>query len=45
VSRARWIVAGVTQLVGVVLLSLLLAALGYAAILAVITLFPPQAIQ
>ncbi|WP_019465736.1 hypothetical protein [Dyella japonica] len=44
-SRAGWVAKGILRLVFVVLLSLLLAGLGYLAIIAVITSFPPHAIQ
>lgn len=44
-NNFRWAAKGVLRLVGVVLLSLLLAALGYAAIVGLILRFPPHAIQ
>ncbi len=46
ITRAPWwAVKGVARLVFVVLLSLLLAGLGYLAILAVTAWFPPHAIR
>ncbi|ULU25970.1 hypothetical protein [Dyella terrae] len=42
--KAWWVAKGVARLVFVVLLSLLMAGLGYLAILAVIVHFPPHAI-
>lgn len=44
-NKAWWAARGIARLVGVVLLSLLLAALGYVVILTVIMLFPPHATQ
>ena len=43
--RARWVARGVARRVFVVLLSLLLAGLGYMAILAIIMWIPPHAIH
>jgi hypothetical protein len=45
VSKLGWAAKGVLRLVCVVLLSLLLAALGYVAIVGLILRFPPHAIQ
>ena len=45
VNKLGWAAKGVLRLVFVVSLSLLLAALGYAAILGLILCFPPHAIQ
>ncbi|MGO4504223.1 MULTISPECIES: hypothetical protein [unclassified Dyella] len=44
-DKLGWAAKGVLRLVFVVLLSLLMAALGYAAILGLILCFPPHAIQ
>ncbi|WP_157956550.1 hypothetical protein [Dyella sp. C11] len=44
-NRAWWAARGIARLVFVVLVSLLLAGLGYLAILAVIMQFPPHAIR
>ena len=44
-DKLGWAAKGVLRLVFVVLLSLLMAALGYAAILGMILCFPPHAIQ
>ena len=42
--RARWVARALARLVFVVLLSLLLAGLGYMAIVAIIMWIPPRAI-
>jgi hypothetical protein len=44
-DKLGWAAKGVLRLVFVVLLSLLMASLGYAAILGLILCFPPHAIQ
>lgn len=44
-NRAWWVAKGIVRLVFVVLLSLLLAAFGYAAIVMLILRFPPHGIQ
>jgi hypothetical protein len=44
-DKLGWAAKGVLRLVFVVLLSLLMAPLGYAAILGLILCFPPHAIQ
>jgi hypothetical protein len=43
--RPCWVAKGVARLVFVMLLSLLLAGLGYLAIIAIIMRFPPHAIH
>ena len=43
--RAWWVARGIARLVFVVLLSLLLAGLGYVAIVAIIMWIPPHAIH
>nr|WP_199045457.1 hypothetical protein [Dyella sp. ASV24] len=45
VNKVLWAAKGVGRLVFVVLVSLLLAGLGYLAIIAFITQFPPPAIR
>jgi hypothetical protein len=44
-NKAWWVTKGVLRLVCVVSLSLLLAGLGYIAIITIITQFPPDAIR
>jgi hypothetical protein len=44
-SRTVWIAKGIARLVAVVLLSLLLAGMGYVAIIALIVSFPPHTLQ